>query len=191
VVSNATATTASCQIANTAVWTDWVYETTTSLTNQTIWTTWTNAGTATCYTNTNPSWISAPTPSRDRTPEEIEAARVAGEERAAARTRKLEADVARATKARELLVSCLDAEQAAEFAQQRQFHVTASSGRRYCIKHGRAGNVSSRGADNRLTSYCIHDLVGLPAEDTMLAQKLMIELEEDAFLLKANASLHL
>jgi len=187
VVSNNPTNAASWQIANNAVWTDWVYETTTSITNQTVWTTWTNAGTAT-YTNTNPGWINVE-PSRERTPEEVEAARVAGEERAAARARRQEADVARAAKARELLASCLDEHQSAEFALRGQFHVTARSGRRYCIKQGRAGNVTSPDTQGHTINYCIHDLVGLPAEDTMLAQKLMIELEEEDFLRIANASI--
>jgi hypothetical protein len=91
--------------------------------------------------------------------------------------------------AEELLMSCLSKEQQAELRLHDYFHVVgARSGRRYCIKRGRAGNVSWRPSLGPAIRYCIHDSAGLPAADTMLGQKLMLETDEDEFLRIANAS---
>lgn len=90
-------------------------------------------------------------------------------------------------RARELLYELLDEEQQAEFESKRYFHVeTADGRRRYRIVKG---NGVREVKDDRVTSYlCIHPEKYLPDEDVMVAQKLMIETDEEAFLEIANAT---
>lgn len=171
-------------------WADWVVVSNSTTTSAQTWIDWNTAsttnitvqGTLTYSTVTN-GLVPAPI-----TAEQAEAA---VEERRAQteRRRKREAEIAAAReRAEALLLSCLDEEQRAELQVHDRFHVTTPSGRRYCIHRGRAGNVTSRDPHGRLVKYCIHDAVGLPDADTMLAQKLLLETDETGFLQTANAS---
>ncbi len=119
------------------------------------------------------------------TPEQLEADRLARAERRERRAQEEVQREAAKVKAEALLVSCLTQEQQAELVSDNRFHVTTTSGRRYCINRGRAGNVT-RPVDRR--RFCIHDYADLPEADTMLAQKLLLEADEEAFLSIANAS---
>lgn len=174
------------------MWTDWVVVSNATTTSAEIWTDWNLAygTTATitiqgAYTARNVVSVAAPPP----TAEELEA-RAEADRLRAERRREREAEVAAAReRAEALLLSCLDEEQRKELHSHNRFHVTAPSGRRYCINRGRAGNVSARDRANRLVRYCIHDYVGLPDADTMLGQKLMLETDEAGFLATANATL--
>lgn len=96
--------------------------------------------------------------------------------------RRSEAEV----RAEELLRSCLSERQDADLTRLGWFDVPASPGRTYRVKRGTAGNVYLLGADGReVEQYCAHPS-GVPAADTMLAQKLMLEAAESRFLKIAN-----
>lgn len=118
---------------------------------------------------------------RQRTEEELARAAAAAEA-AAQRRAEVEAAMAAAQeRAHTLLLSALDEEQAAEYTERRH-------GRRYCIKHGRQDNVFLVDDDGRLiTEYCGHVGESVPDEDNILAQKLILEHDEDAFIRVANA----
>jgi hypothetical protein len=100
-----------------------------------------------------------------------------------------EAAEARA-RARVLLEEHLTEEQRAVLSREKFFEVLSRDGRRrYRITHGRAGNVYLLGPDGRpVTRYCAHPVDRVPDEDTMLAQKLMLESCEEDFLRLANAT---
>ena len=100
----------------------------------------------------------------------------------AAQESRRRAETAR-ERAEELLDSCLNAEQRDQLFALGRFCVTAPSGRVYWIEQGYAGNVYSDGL-----RFCIHMDARLPAADHMLAQMLMIQTDEEAFLKTANAS---
>ena len=93
--------------------------------------------------------------------------------------------------ARALLLSCLDTRQRKTFEKNGSFVVRSRDHRRrYRIDTGRAGNVSLLGPDRRpVVSFCIHLPIEYPDESTMLAQKLMLDAEEESFLLLANCKL--
>lgn len=90
------------------------------------------------------------------------------------------------TRAEALLVSSLNPEQAAEFREWRSFTLHSKDGKRtYRITYGIAGNVFEVERGQAIASYCIHP-TGVPTEDVMLAQKLMLETDEESFLKIAN-----
>ena len=89
-------------------------------------------------------------------------------------------------KARELLMSNLSAQQLGEFESSGYFHVNAGR-RTYRIYQGHAGNVALLDAQGKVVRrFCAYP-PGVPAGDAMLAQKLLLETDEGAFLAKANA----
>lgn len=115
---------------------------------------------------------------------ELQAAVAAAAESRRVRRQSREEELREASRrAKELLISCLNAEQRAELEDREQFHVTAPSGRVYVIQWGYAGNVRSQG-----WRYCIHGPSDLPYADQMLMQKLLLETDEEKFLRVANAS---
>lgn len=128
-------------------------------------------------------------------PEEI-AARDA--ERELRRQRRLRQDSRRRRlreaaehRAQALLQSMLSPEQRAELEEKKHFHLTVydrdGSYRTYRIERGYAGNVKLLDAAGRpIRRYCIHADSRLPYEDQMLAQKLLLESDEKAFLKIAN-----
>lgn len=108
-------------------------------------------------------------------------------ERAAEERRQFEAASQRAE---ELLREHLDEEQRAEFDAHGHFHVSVED-RRYRITRRRQGNVFcdyDYYHDGRLRHrcYCIHPREDLPPGDQMLAQKFMLETDEEEFLRIAN-----
>lgn len=92
-------------------------------------------------------------------------------------------------RARALLDSMLTPDQQAQLQRDHFFVVEAPRTRnRYRIRYGTHGNVRLLDKHNReIRKYCAQPL-DVPTEDSMLAQKLMIETDEDAFLRVANAS---
>jgi len=92
---------------------------------------------------------------------------------------------AAAERAEKLLESCLTSEQRGQLAKHGWFTVVARSGRVYQIKRGRARNVIEMRTGR---TYCCHPIDNVPDADTMLAQKMMLEVEEDEFLRMANVS---
>jgi hypothetical protein len=91
-------------------------------------------------------------------------------------------------RARELLREHLDDDQRAEYDRRRSFVVVTERGRRYRIKSTSSYNVHGE-ADG--IDYCVQlrsdaTARGVPLEDQMLAQKLLLELDEPRFLRIAN-----
>jgi hypothetical protein len=130
-----------------------------------------------------------------RTPEEIQVA-IAEQERlriqaeaAAAADRKR--SVQAVGRARALLDSVLSAAQRKTLQELKFFdlEVLARDGAKkvYRIRQGRSGNVDLLGPDGKpIRRYCAHPSLYVPDEDTMLAQKLMLETAEEQFLATAN-----
>lgn len=122
-----------------------------------------------------------------RTSEQI----AADEERAASRAQEAqerEATRAMASKrAKRLLAECLTAKQRRALKREDAFRVQIGE-RQYRIKRGYAGNVELVEGDRVRERYCIHPPQDIPDEDTMLAQKLLLEADEAAFLRVANAT---
>lgn len=92
-------------------------------------------------------------------------------------------------KARQLLVAMLNLKQREQLARDRFFDVVAhGSKRRYRVHEGTHGNVRLLDdTDREVVRYCAQPN-GVPTEDAMLAQKLQLEHDEDAFLRIANAT---
>ncbi len=180
------------------------YSTTTSaLTNgDLIWSNWMVNGTSTGTSISNTVWTQWNThtvtykpyylpPQRVPTPEEQEALRVAEEARRAEWARQEEvrkAEEAEAKrKARIVLEEHLNDEQRKQLADNAWFEVVTAKAT-YRIRTGWSGNVD-RIVDGRATDrYCIHPSESVPHEDNMLAQKLLLEADEEAFLRIANRS---
>lgn len=100
-------------------------------------------------------------------------------------------------RARELLVASLTPEQREQYDANMEFIVFGQkTGRRYLIKDGRVGNVHELDKADGLwpfphrarRQYCAHPSMMVPNADTMLAQKLMLECNEQDFLDLANVS---
>jgi len=102
------------------------------------------------------------------------------------RTRDLQAArKAASDRAERLLEACLSTTQRDQLSSVGWFSVRAPSGRVYQIRRGRARNVVEM---TTRRTYCCHPIDGVPDADTMLAQKLMIETQEEEFLRLANVS---
>lgn len=100
----------------------------------------------------------------------LEAKRVAAEKRAAV-----------------LLESVLSPQECKRLADSGYFVVRGRSGCRYRIRRGRAGNIDVVDKEGFITArLCAHPVLCVPDSDTMLAQKLMLEHDEAAFLKVAN-----
>lgn len=90
-------------------------------------------------------------------------------------------------RARRLLVEALSAEQQASYEKNGYFIVEVG-GTKYRIDQGTHGNVKQLDHAGRpIYSYCIQP-ANVPDEDAMLAQKLMLETDEEAFKRIANRS---
>jgi hypothetical protein len=94
-----------------------------------------------------------------------------------------------------LLRGQLSPEQLAEFTDRRQFTVRSRTGRVYRVGWGNVRNIHEIGptAPPRtgdgapiLGFFCIHPNISCPIPDVMLAQKLLIEANEEEFLRVAN-----
>lgn len=178
-------TTASTTLAN---WTGWVsdtsgtYATSSAVFNaDTAWSIWTTTGTATTYSTLTTAPAYSPEQEAQWKAEREEVQRRAT---AAEQTRREACE-----RAKRLLDSMLDHQQREQLKKDRFFEVIAKhSRRRYRIRYSTHGNVRLLDDTGReVISYCAQPN-GVPTEDSMLAQKLQIEHDEDAFLRVANAT---
>ena len=92
-------------------------------------------------------------------------------------------------KAKVLLEECLSPAQKRAYRRWGIIPVVATSGKRYRIEKGSMGNVVE--VENRkvVARFCCHPTMQggvVPDHDVMLAQKLMLEVDEEAFLKLAN-----
>jgi len=89
-------------------------------------------------------------------------------------------------KAEKLLLQLLDEKQAQEYKEKGRFHMYVGN-KKYRIDKGWAGNVKLvEEKGNVLSSYCIHPRQRMPEADNLIAQKLMLEANEQEFLRVAN-----
>lgn len=163
------------------VWNDNYSLTTTSSQVSTtfIWTQWANS------TGTYAGDYIPPAALTEEQKAERERQRVAAAEQSRIREeqRKL-----KSANARKLLLEALHDSQRQELERDGYFHVETRDGtRRYRLAPSRPP-IRVHGEDGRRWSYCIHPEYGYPAEDVVLAQKLLLESDEAAFLSIANAS---
>lgn len=90
-------------------------------------------------------------------------------------------------KAKALLRTLLDAGQRKQLDEHRYFDVIAGKSKRcYRIHSNTHGNVRLMEGEREVMSYCAQPH-GVPVEDSMLAQKLQLEHDEEGFLKVANA----
>jgi hypothetical protein len=85
-----------------------------------------------------------------------------------------------------LLKECLSAEQLKVFEEKQQIPVYTKKGNLYIINKGTSGNVERVMKDKRVERFCIHPIDNVPEYDTMLAQKMLLETNEDEFRKVAN-----
>ena len=178
--------TSSATTCNDALWRHWNATTTATTTTET-WGVWNREYQA--------QWIArAQYEARERhvraeTPE-MAAARRVEQERRQAEIRASQAILEAAKeKAEKLLQSTLDDKQKEELRTKGHFHCKSNKGVIYRIKRGTHGNVSKLDptGTKEVESLCIQP-DNVPAQDAMLAQKLMIENDEDSFRRIANIS---
>ena len=121
----------------------------------------------------------------ERTPEQQEALRLQEEEAQRQAEERYRESIKADAKARELLLSRLTPTQKASFLERNEFLVKGSEGGVYIIKcNSVSGNVTAlRGPDSQERLCALP--VGVPWHDVWLAQKLLLESDESAFLAKA------
>lgn len=90
-------------------------------------------------------------------------------------------------KAKRLLYSHLTDYQKRMYRKKRYFHVVSEKGRKYRICHGDTQNIYLLENGKPAKRFCAHPH-NVPVEDAMLAQKLMLETDEQRFLRVANES---
>ncbi len=84
-----------------------------------------------------------------------------------------------------LLLENLSEKQREEYKRLKSFQVIVKD-KIYRIKRGRVGNIELIDDKGIAARYCVHPSVACPDEDTMLAQKLMLENDEKELLKLAN-----
>jgi len=91
-------------------------------------------------------------------------------------------------RARRLLLRHLSEDQRHEYVNSGSFHVQGESGRLYKLSHKWAGNIEvvTKPWGDPLATLCIHPIERIPIEDSLLAQKLLIESDEDELHAIAN-----
>lgn len=154
----------------TMAWTQW--NDTSTAAN--VWTYWISA------TNGTTNMTVGSLPQRQQTAEEV-----AAWQKMVEKQEQKKKDAQR--RALDLLKQILTETQLAAFEKDECIPVDAPSGRKYLIKKGRSGNVFSIKDGKPVERYCIHPSDSeVPEADVMLAQKLMLEANEDEFLRIAN-----
>lgn len=180
-----TRSTASSTATTTDPWPDWCGNSTTSSTvsvtssSETTWLYWSQDG-----------GYQVTPPARAETEEaRVERLRLAEESAARWKAKAEEEKKAREAaeaRAEALLVENLSEEQRADYRKHRHFVVHGRRAR-YRIRYGRSGNIDVVGRDGKIVHrLCAHPLETVPNPDTMLAQKLMLEHDEDGFERLAN-----
>lgn len=90
-------------------------------------------------------------------------------------------------RAEELLLANLSYAQKNEYKQTQSFTVIGTKDRRFRVRKGRVGNVDVIDARGIIVDrLCAHPSDGVPDCDTMLAQKLVLEHDDDFFMRVAN-----
>jgi hypothetical protein len=182
--------------STTTVWYGWCNNGTTVTTNG-CWYIW-NAGTSSSTVPTTSGngttwgyWIGQqpyvpPTPETEEQKRAREEANRKWQEESAKRAEKEKAAKQRAEK---FLVEHLTSEQAKQYTEQKKFRIRSHSGKLYeldCTK--KMHNIHMvDDAGKRLMEFCIYQTGQCPLPDNHLAQKLLLEHDEQKFLKVANA----
>ena len=133
-------------------------------------------------------------PARELTPEErqqFEASRARGlalveEQRRRDEKLRLEREAAQ-KRAEELLLANLGPEQVEQYRKEKRFVVKGGDGASFELSPAWSGNVREVDQQGKaIRRFCIHPRETLPLADLMLAQKLMIETDPEAFRRIAN-----
>lgn len=173
-------------VCGDGVWATWNDYTTTTATTSDIWYVWANTGTATA-TSTTATWTSWCNSTATTT--YVTPAQQTPEERAAEEARYQEQVALRKAaeaKAEQLLVENLSLRQREEFLKHGHFIVHGRNAR-YRVRRGRSANIDVIDRSGKMTHrLCIHPAEPVPDPDTMLAQKLYLENDEDYLLSRAN-----
>lgn len=191
---------------NNVTWKYWTSMATASSTTNTAWYYWndqaTYAATATAaatYSNANFIWYQwngdyyqQPVQPNAITPER--AAEIAADQRQRAIEAEAKAVQARKdaeeaeARAEELLKASLTEPQRQEYAKDKSFTIISKDGNRtYRVKKGWSHNVERIDAEGKkIHTLCAHPQQPVPLADNQLAQKLMLEHDEDTFLKMAN-----
>jgi len=91
-------------------------------------------------------------------------------------------------RAEKLLRSCLSPQQQDELERLHHFHLIVGN-KKYRINRGRSRNIQLIDETGKVVKHlCAHPREYVPDADTMLAQKLMLETDEESFLKIANHS---
>jgi hypothetical protein len=155
-----------------------------TITSDAIWTSWNVLTTGSSTLSVIQSY-----PSQLRQESDIEKAqRIARDKLYAEERAKEEVARKRATlRARKLLVDHLSPAQREDYEKKGHFFLYTNKGRKYRIDQGTHGNVKliDVTSGDVLGRYCSQPS-GVPTEDSMLAQKLYLEIDEDEFVRQAN-----
>lgn len=163
------------------VWPQWV-ATTASTSDDYLWNHWNREW----HRQVRAHYVAAQPP-QPLTPERQEAIRIETERRAAELRASQAILEAAKEKAEKLLQSALSPQQKEELKTKGHFHCKSNKGVLYRIKRGTHGNVKRLDptGTKEIESLCIQP-DDVPTQDAMLAQKLMIENDEDTFRRIAN-----
>ena len=168
--------------ASDSTWTYWTGDTIGTATSGNVWYQW-NTGTSAGITTT--ARVTA-SPSQ-QTPEQIEANRLRAERQQQEYDRKRQEAAAADERAEQLLRAFLSPEQRKHLDEMSAFLVQSESERVYRIKRGRSRNIEELDENGKIVArLCAHPSELVPDPDTMLAQKIMLESNEDEFLRIAN-----
>lgn len=155
-----------------------------------IWGTWCSGDTATSAESTWATWATSrrnatvgwAEPTQEELEAQAERQREQEEQRLEAKRLKEVAD----QKALDLLMAFLEDEQLRQLESEGAFIVKTKE-REYRIKKGWQGNVEELNKDGiAIASWCIHPKTKVPHQDNMLAQKFLLETNEQTFRRIAN-----
>jgi hypothetical protein len=191
-IPNGTTSITSASSTTSTVWDYWCDSTSTATTSNGVWVEWCSG----TYATNDPQTFrrqylnewQAPPPET----EEQRAVRIARDAEAEARYKaEQEKRKAAEAKAEKLLLENLSLRQRDEFRKHGHFIVHGKT-RRYRIRRGWSGNIDVVDKEGRIDHrLCAHPIEHVPDHDNMLAQKLWLESDEDAFVRIANRHSHI
>jgi len=183
-----TATTAATNDCTASTWTDWNG---TDSTSGGTWYTWVSAGTGGDYSLQLGTLSYPPPETEEQKVVRLELEKIQHQSWVAAEKVRLTKEKAKEEKAHQLLREVITSEQDQQLEKDGYFElVSVKSGHRYRINKGRAGNVQQLDdlTGKPIKKLCFHPTEYVHNYDTMVAQKLMLENDEEQVLRVANFS---
>lgn len=177
-------------MATMATWQTWsTASTTTGGSSYDDWGLWSGSTsiTATGSTTTN-TWIMwcDSSGTTEYYPVQVQPSREKLERRDAEHRAQVAAREAAERRAEELLLRFLDIQQRKDYQRNRRFTVVARNKRRYVVRLGLQHNVDRIGDDGFISHNICGYVPGVPAQDNMLMQKMMLEVDDDDFCKRSN-----